>query len=209
MALVATVLDAGPAVADGPSFDCNRATTPNERMICADSQLRALDLELAQSYYRLRDLVSAGEADAVRDVQRRWLQDRQDCGAHYQCTITAYSTRTQQLQEHLARVGGGGSGKPQPPSWADGPSFDCTLATTGNEQLICSSAELRQLDLEMATGYYRLLEFVPSNQGAAMQDVQRRWLQDRQACGGDYSCTANAYDTRIQQLQSDLARFGG
>ncbi|WP_187276037.1 peptidoglycan-binding protein [Methylobacterium sp. WL116] len=40
----------------GPSFDCEKATTPLPLMICEDTGLRRLDLELARPFYALRHL---------------------------------------------------------------------------------------------------------------------------------------------------------
>ncbi len=38
------------AISFAASFDCDKATTPTEKAICADSQLSALDEQLLQSY---------------------------------------------------------------------------------------------------------------------------------------------------------------
>jgi uncharacterized protein len=202
---VALGVTGGPGRAAGPSFDCNKASTPNERMICADGQLRELDLELTRSYRGLLDMVSSSEGAAIRDVQRAWLQDRQNCGSDYQCTIGAYATRTRQLQSQIANAGG--PADPGAPDWADGPSFDCRRATTHNERLVCASAELSALDLQMAQAYYTLLERAPAWQGSEISGVQTRWLQDRQGCGRDHDCTASAYYSRIDALQEELSRF--
>lgn len=40
----------------GPSFDCEKATTPLPLMICEDAGLRRLDLEMARPFYALRHL---------------------------------------------------------------------------------------------------------------------------------------------------------
>jgi hypothetical protein len=41
----------------GPSFDCDRARAPLERIVCGDAALKRLDLELVQPYYVLRHAV--------------------------------------------------------------------------------------------------------------------------------------------------------
>jgi hypothetical protein len=41
----------------GPSFDCDKAKAPLERIVCGDAALKRLDLELVQPYYVLRHAV--------------------------------------------------------------------------------------------------------------------------------------------------------
>jgi peptidoglycan hydrolase-like protein with peptidoglycan-binding domain len=60
-ALVAGVailtMHAAPALAIGPSFDCDKVATPLGRLICADAALSRIDLEFGQAYYALRQQV--------------------------------------------------------------------------------------------------------------------------------------------------------
>jgi uncharacterized protein len=63
-------------IAAGPSFDCARATTAVEHMICADPELRALDLGVARFYASGRRNPRPGRA--VRE-QREWLTTRDGC----------------------------------------------------------------------------------------------------------------------------------
>lgn len=59
-----------------PSFDCAAATQPVETLICADAELAALDVELAQAY-RARLAASAEHAQAtLRLEQRAWSGSR-------------------------------------------------------------------------------------------------------------------------------------
>lgn len=48
--LAAGILGPAPARADGPSFDCAKASLPAEKAICADPQLSAIDLLVAKAY---------------------------------------------------------------------------------------------------------------------------------------------------------------
>ncbi|MGD0106172.1 MAG: superinfection immunity protein [Rhodopila sp.] len=48
------------AWAVGPSFDCSKANTPGQQLICADADLSREDLAYAQAYYALRQ--QTGEA---------------------------------------------------------------------------------------------------------------------------------------------------
>ena len=58
---------AGAQPVAGPSFDCARARAWDERMICGDRDLSALDRRVAEAF---RQAVDAAPA-MVREVQRR------------------------------------------------------------------------------------------------------------------------------------------
>jgi len=63
------------------SFDCRRASTPLETLICAESPLGKLDESLAANYRRVIRELPTGEADALKVDQRRWLRYRESaCG---------------------------------------------------------------------------------------------------------------------------------
>jgi uncharacterized protein YecT (DUF1311 family) len=73
------VMAASPAAGEnvpGPSYDCARASTNVEHMICADPELRALDLGLARFYGAA--LHDPRHGRAVRG-QREWLAARNAC----------------------------------------------------------------------------------------------------------------------------------
>jgi peptidoglycan hydrolase-like protein with peptidoglycan-binding domain/predicted nucleic acid-binding Zn-ribbon protein len=57
-----------------PSFDCTKAKTPLDKVICSDASLRRLDLELVQPYYVLRhnlpDLRPALKEEAVEHTRQ-------------------------------------------------------------------------------------------------------------------------------------------
>jgi len=116
-----------PAVA--ASFDCVKAATDVERMICTDPALGALDGELAAAYGAA--LVAAGADDArLTDDQRAWLARRDRC-ADADCVAAAYRARL------LALAGGEAQalGAPQVTETADrvevrqsGPNADIEAA---------------------------------------------------------------------------------
>lgn len=70
-----------PALADGPSFDCDKAAAPAEHLICGDSELVRLDALLGETYGKRRAALAAAERKALLDQQRDWLKNRlQRCG---------------------------------------------------------------------------------------------------------------------------------
>ena len=60
----------GPALAP-PSFDCARAGSAAEKLVCGDAELAALDRQLAARY--------AQATDADPAVQRGWVKERDAC----------------------------------------------------------------------------------------------------------------------------------
>jgi uncharacterized protein len=66
-----------PAAVSAASFDCSRASTSIEKLICNDKELSRQDETLAQAY---RAALSSENAEAARASQRRWLeQERNSC----------------------------------------------------------------------------------------------------------------------------------
>jgi len=67
-------LGGGLAHADGPSFDCGRAKTPIEVLICNDPELIRLDRLLGEAY--ATRLGASDAKDGVKTEQRAWLGSR-------------------------------------------------------------------------------------------------------------------------------------
>lgn len=65
-------LVAAPAAA----FDCNKAATPNEKVICADPAARAADAALGKAYAALLAGAPAGLRPAISGAQARWVKSR-------------------------------------------------------------------------------------------------------------------------------------
>lgn len=86
---------ATPSLA-APSFDCARAQTPVERMICASPELSDLDAELGRVYAARRMTLTAGEVAAMKQAQRQWLKQTSTCRDAY-CVKQAYEERLREL----------------------------------------------------------------------------------------------------------------
>lgn len=64
-----------------PSFDCNKASTSGEKLICGDYALSALDQSLADAFQGLRQQRSGAARDRLVGEQRAWLAGRdRSCG---------------------------------------------------------------------------------------------------------------------------------
>lgn len=93
--LVARPALAQSSATTGPSFDCTRASTSVERAICADAELRALDLGIARFY--ASGMRNSRPGRAVRD-QREWVAMRNRCDARA-CLRQAMMERLSVLSE--------------------------------------------------------------------------------------------------------------
>lgn len=65
-----------PAAAADPSFDCLKAGTAVERLICADDNLATRDSQLSRLYLGALESVDEARAVQERAAQRAWLSER-------------------------------------------------------------------------------------------------------------------------------------
>lgn len=94
-ALLILLLVLVPGVVLGASFDCLKASTSAEKMICSSETLSRLDEELAKSYETA--LEGSDNPDMVRNQQQRWLRTVRDRCRDEVCLKTAYENRVPQL----------------------------------------------------------------------------------------------------------------
>lgn len=58
------------------AFDCARASTETEKLICSDSGLKQADDDLGQAWSKARELLGEAEFKMLRQNQRAWLKSR-------------------------------------------------------------------------------------------------------------------------------------
>ncbi len=88
IALVMLALGANFACA--ASFDCDKAGTKVEKMICADPELSKLDEELGKAYNKA--LEANSDQASIKQKQRDWLKERRYC-TEKKCLKSAYKKR--------------------------------------------------------------------------------------------------------------------
>jgi uncharacterized protein YecT (DUF1311 family) len=110
--------------AQAASFDCARAATKVEKLICADAEISKLDEELNTAYKTaLKDGKAA--ADSIKQEQKQWMKGRNGC-ADAICVKSAYEVRLraisvngeispQTAQSQKETAGGFVVGKKYPP----------------------------------------------------------------------------------------------
>lgn len=102
----------------GPSFDCEKANTPLPILICEDSGLRRVDLEMARAFYALRHLKSDAGAELKAESNELVRRTLEACripesgkitatlqGRAVPCIATTYQ---RQKEAWSVRVGRGG-----------------------------------------------------------------------------------------------------
>jgi hypothetical protein len=106
-----------PAMAQAASFECKKARSTLEVLICADSDLSTLDSEVAGDYFRLRSIVAPGSDDSLQGLstQREFLKSRlevcpipstpeiseSETRAIITCLKTLYTGRLDALEKQL------------------------------------------------------------------------------------------------------------
>ena len=82
--------------ASAASFDCGKASTTVEKLICGNAKLSSLDSTMASTYKNL--ITHSGKADQIKAEQRQWLTERNAC-ADDACLQAKYEQRLIQLAE--------------------------------------------------------------------------------------------------------------
>jgi len=88
--ILCTALLLTASTACAASFDCTKATTKVEKMICANAGLSKLDGELGKAYFKV--LKTFHGMPSIRQKQREWLKKRNKCG-EVECLKSRYQER--------------------------------------------------------------------------------------------------------------------
>ena len=97
---IALGLGAPTAAAAGPSFDCRKASAPDEQAICNNPQLSQIDQLVNQAYRGF-------QPEFVRDkrvIARQFLDDRQACGRDEACIANVQNSELMTFQQQVPWV---------------------------------------------------------------------------------------------------------
>ncbi len=109
LALALLVIHISSAV-NAASFDCTKARSSMEKLICSDPELSALDESLAKNYTAARDRLSPSAAKIFTAGQLSWLRfhstycfvsydaSKADAGQAKRCLLEAYSERIKEFK---------------------------------------------------------------------------------------------------------------
>ena len=84
------------------SFDCKKATTWVEKVVCSDPELSKLDEELAKTYHDALTSLSPEGQRETKEYQRQWLKQLPGCPSDG-CLEYSYKERIEQLQHSLIK----------------------------------------------------------------------------------------------------------
>jgi uncharacterized protein len=103
MLLAAAALAAAiQAPAHAASFDCNKASKPDEIAICANPDLSALDSEMGGLWFAYSQFpFLMGMSGDRQDEARAFLEQRAACGANVACLRSAYHQRNATLKQEI------------------------------------------------------------------------------------------------------------
>ncbi|MBF0163408.1 MAG: DUF1311 domain-containing protein [Magnetococcales bacterium] len=87
----------GETAAVKPSFDCAKAASAVEKLICGHAELATLDGQLAALYKQA--LARVSDAEALKKSQRDWLRQERNGCADVACLRTVYQGRLAALEK--------------------------------------------------------------------------------------------------------------
>lgn len=79
-----------------PSFDCAKALTGSERLICSNQQLSLLDVQLTQAYRRA--MSRTPDKHALKAALIAWRKNQRDACSTAACMASAYKAQIQSLE---------------------------------------------------------------------------------------------------------------
>lgn len=90
-----------------PSFDCAKASSDAEKLVCSDPLLAALDSEVTRLYALAKNASQAPAAAQaeLQTLQRGWIKGRDDCWKaddKRQCVLGSYAMRIMDLRQGSA-----------------------------------------------------------------------------------------------------------
>jgi uncharacterized protein len=179
-----------PGLCLAAGFDCNRATTLVEKLVCADQGLSQLDESLSKTYKEV--LRWARDPAGFKREQVKWLREVRDLCTDGPCLEKEYRNRLAVLEKLLPE-------KSPADRQAHAASFDCGKAESEAEKMICGNDELSRLDKSLNKAYLQVLERTDIKK--QIIKGQRQWLKNfRNACR-DAECIKRTYKTRIKELE--------
>lgn len=81
------------------------------------------------------------------------------------------------------------------------PSFDCAKASSKIEKLICSDADLADLDMALGDTFSTRIKASTESDKKALRESQKEWIKNvRNACQ-DVKCASDAYTDRLNVIR--------
>ena len=155
-----------PALAATPSFDCTKAESSAERLICADEELAKLDREIARLFVLARrgpEMTPSRSVELI-GTQRGWIRTRDECWKEADarvCLVRNYAIRIHELREGYADTRRqDAEGISKGPMIVDCANFDSFISATYIQ------SDLPMVYLTWRDVYHFVLTRAPSASGA-------------------------------------------
>ena len=88
--------------AQAASFDCGAAKSPDEKAVCSNPSLSALDSQMGGLWYAYSRVPMLMGANGNRqDEAQAFLTARRACGSNVACLTRTYRSRITQLQSEI------------------------------------------------------------------------------------------------------------
>jgi uncharacterized protein YecT (DUF1311 family) len=98
---ISAMLLAGADFSAAASFDCSKAATKQEKLICGDQQLSAADDDLAKAYRRA--LESSSDKEGLKKQQQNWIKTERDACQDAPSLLNAYKSRIAALEANIQK----------------------------------------------------------------------------------------------------------
>jgi len=142
------------AQAQAASFDCDKATSRVEKLICSSPKISALDEDLNNSYKTVLSLSTHHGIILLRLDQKTWLKTTRDGCRDALCLENAYTSRIKELGKLNSAAGSepcayfinNFRGKPSSIK-SDGEKFIGEICSDKYEPPVCSKPIIRKKDL--------------------------------------------------------------
>lgn len=185
------------------SFDCDKASTKVEKMICSSAELAKLDDELNRVYEEA--LKKTTDPAGFKEQQRKWLKERN------QCIDT--SCLREKYQQRLVSVN-----QTSPFYTAIYPDdisefkVDCSKADSIAEKILCGQLGSVSEKEWLTTAHYRMLSdfqwaLMRVKDKQQLLESQRQWLKSIRNSCTSYSCE-DSFRERSMELIAIAERPG-
>jgi uncharacterized protein len=95
--LTAIILTFSASPVFAQAFNCNFAKQADELTICRDDSLKALDEQMADAFFKIRQRLPEDGVARLKSEQKSFLASRNFCGTDGDCIATAYDARLKSL----------------------------------------------------------------------------------------------------------------
>ncbi|MEM6464357.1 MAG: hypothetical protein AAF724_20840 [Pseudomonadota bacterium] len=102
LGLICVLLYAPASAAQAASFDCGSASSPDEKAVCTNADISALDSEMAGLWFAYKAMpLLMGASGNREDEAQAFLKSRATCGSDAACLTKLYDARIATLKQNI------------------------------------------------------------------------------------------------------------